>query len=304
MSAVRRTGTYFHSDATGFGQTGPNADRAGYDFLIQAMGGIMSVTGPAGGEPTKVGVGIADVMCGMYAAVAILAALNHRDKHGSGQHIDLSLFDSQVAWLINAGLCYLTSGDVPGRMGNAHPNIVPYELFPTSDGYIALAVGNDEQFRRFCTFAGAAALAGDERYASNDSRVRNRERLVPELRRLTAAHPTDYWVDGLRGVGVPCGPVNDIEQVFSDPQLQHRDMIVSLAHPLAAGGDVRLIGNPIKLSEPRSVTAGLHRHSDSIRTKCSRGFWGSVPRTSRHCRRKASCRYTVALIDISSDNGE
>jgi crotonobetainyl-CoA:carnitine CoA-transferase CaiB-like acyl-CoA transferase len=234
---------------TGFGQTGPYAGHAGYDFLVQAMGGIMSITGDPHGPPTKVGVGIADVMCGMYATVAILAALRHRDRTGKGQQIDLALLDSQVAWLINAGLHYLTSGEAPGRLGSGHPNIVPYDLFPAADGHIALAVGNDAQFRRFCEFAGAAGLAEDVRFATNDARVRNREQLVPELQRLTVTRTTGEWIEGLQGLGVPCGPVNDLGQVFADPQVLHRQMVTPMPHPLAGEGYVRLIGNPIKFSE-------------------------------------------------------
>jgi crotonobetainyl-CoA:carnitine CoA-transferase CaiB-like acyl-CoA transferase len=253
---------------TGFGQDGPYARRSGYDFLIQAMGGIMSITGEPDGDPCKVGLGIADVMCGMYAATAILAALRHRDRSGRGQHIDLALLDSQVAWLINAGTHYLTSGQAPRRLGNAHPNIVPYEVFPTADGYIALAVGNDAQFRRFCAFADAETLADDPDYATNDARVRNRDALVPKLRELTGRYPMAHWLEGLEKVNVPCGPVNDLEQVFSDPQVQHRGMVVSLPHALAGDGEVRLIGNPLKLSEtPVDYRRGppiLGEHTDEV----------------------------------------
>ena len=253
---------------TGFGQDGPYAHRSGYDFLIQAMGGIMSITGEPHGDPCKVGLGIADVMCGMYASTAILAALRHRDSSGKGQHIDLALLDSQVAWLINAGTHYLTCGQAPERLGNGHPNIVPYDVFPTADGHIALAVGNDAQFQRFCAFAGAPGIADDADYASNDARVRNRDKLVPTLRKLTAKHPTCHWLAGLEKVNVPCGPVNDLEQVFADPQVRHRNMVVSLPHALAADGQVQLIGNPLKLSEtPVSYRRGpptLGEHTDEI----------------------------------------
>lgn len=233
---------------TGFGQTGPYAPQAGYDFLAQGMGGIMSVTGEPDGPPVKVGVGIADVMCGMYATVAILAALRHRDRTGEGQYIDLGLLDTQVAWLINVGLNYLTSGEVPRRLGTAHPNIVPYQLFPTEDGHIILAVGNDTQFRRFCELAGAPEMASDPRFETNAERVRNRETLVPLIENLTRRHPNRYWLEGLNRLGVPCGPVNDIAQVFADPQVQHRQMAIEMPHPLAGDGVVRLIGNPIKFS--------------------------------------------------------
>ena len=253
---------------SGFGQTGPKAHRAGYDFLIQGMGGIMSMTGEPDGQPMKVGVGIADVMCGMYACVAILSALRHRDRTGRGQYIDLGLFDSQIAWLINGGLNYLTSGVVPGRLGNAHPNIVPYQVFPTSDGHIILAVGNDAQYRRFCEFAEAAELADDLRFATNAQRVRNRDALVPLIGELTRQHPAAHWLDGLERLGVPCGPVNDLEQVFADPQTEDRGMRIAMPHPLAGSGSVDLIGNPIKLSATpvsyRRAPPTLGQHTDEV----------------------------------------
>jgi len=254
---------------TGFGRTGPYKDRAGYDFLIQAMGGIMSVTGEPDGRPMKVGVGIADVMCGMYAAVSILAALRHRDATGRGQRIDLSLFDSQIAWLINAGLNYLTSGDVPGRLGNGHPNIVPYQALPAADGWFVLAVGNDAQYRRFCEFAGAPGLADDPRFAANADRVRNRDVLVPEIEALTRTRPIDHWIEGLEALGVPCGPINTLDRVFADPQAVHRGMRLDMAHPLAGDdGTVSLIGNPLKLSETpvtyRHAPPTLGQHTDEV----------------------------------------
>ncbi len=233
---------------SGFGQSGPYAGRSGYDFLVQAMGGIMSLTGEPGGEPMKVGVGIADVMCGMYACSAILAALHHREKTGEGQYIDISLADTQLAWLINEGTNYLTSGELPRRRGNAHPNIVPYQLMPASDGPFILAVGNDRQFRRFCTFAGAAELADDARFASNRARVANREELIGKLTEITRRHPARYWMEHLEALGVPCGPVNDVAQAFDDPQFRHRQMRIAMDHPLAGSGKVELIGNPLKFS--------------------------------------------------------
>lgn len=253
---------------SGFGQDGPYAHRAGYDFMIQAMGGIMSITGDPGGQPTKVGVGIADVMCGMYASSAILAALHHRSTTGEGQYIDLGLLDCQVSWLINAGLNYLTSGRTPTRLGNGHPNIVPYEVFPASDGYFALAVGNDQQFTRFCEFAGVPGLAQDPRYATNSARVDNRDELVPELRRITARKSRDAWLRGLEAVNVPCGPVNDIHQVFEDPQVRHRGMQIRMPHPLAGSGYVDLIGNPIRFTETpvtyRRPPPVLGEHTDEV----------------------------------------
>jgi len=234
---------------TGFGQTGPYAARAGYDFLAQGMGGMMSITGEPDGEPVKVGVGIADVMCGMYAVSAILAAVHHRERSGAGQFVDVALLDSQVAWLINEGLNYLTSGQVPRRLGNEHPNIVPYKVLPCADGHFILAVGNDAQFRRFCEFAGAAELTDDPAYVTNAQRVRNREALYALLPEITRRKTQAEWVHGLARLGVPSSPVHTIDQVFADPQVQHRGMRVSVPYPGAAGGSVDLIGNPIKFSE-------------------------------------------------------
>ena len=233
---------------TGFGQTGPYAPRAGYDFLAQGMGGIMSITGEPDGEPVKVGVGIADVMCGMYAVSAILAAVHHRERGGTGQHIDLALLDTQVAWLINEGLNYLTSGVAPRRLGNEHPNIVPYKVLPCADGHFILAVGNDAQFRRFCDFAGAAELADDPAYVTNAQRVRNREALYALLPDITRRKSQAEWVDGLAKLGVPSSPVHTIDQVFADPQVRDRGMKVSVPYPGARGGHADLIGNPIKFS--------------------------------------------------------
>lgn len=253
---------------TGFGQDGPYAQRTGYDFLAQGMGGIMSVTGERDGEPMKVGVGITDVMTGMYAAIAILAALRHRDATGRGQHVDLALLDTQVAWLINAGQFYLTSGEVPPRLGSAHPNVVPYEVFPASDGYFILAVGNDAQFRKLCEYAHVTELAEDARFATNASRVRNREILVPMLKRVTARRSVAEWVEALEHLQVPCGPVNRIDQVFADPQVKHRGMRVRVDYPGSAAGTVDLIGSPIRLSETpvryRRAPPRLGQHTDEI----------------------------------------
>lgn len=253
---------------SGFGQDGPYASRPGYDFMIQAMGGIMSITGQPDGDPTKVGVGIADVMCGMYASSAILAALHHRTQTGRGQYIDLALLDCQVSWLINAGLNYLTSGTTPGRMGNGHPNIVPYEVFPASDGYFALAVGNDAQYARFCEFAGAPELASDTRYSTNELRVEHRGDLVPRLRRLTVERSCREWLDGLERVGVPCGPVNDLREVFDDAQVRHRGMHIGMEHPLSGSGEVDLIGSPLRFSETpvsyRRAPPVLGQHTDEV----------------------------------------
>jgi len=259
---------------SGFGQTGPKSHRLGYDFMIQAMGGIMSVTGEPDGSPMKVGVGIADVMCGMYAAVSILAAVRHRDQSGNataggnGQHIDLSLLDSQAAWLINSGSNYLTSGENQHRLGNAHPNIVPYQVFQTSDSFFVLAVGNEIQFRKFCEFAGAPDLPEDPRFKTNTDRVKNRKILAPMLTELTQRNSTQFWLEGLEKLQVPCGPVNTIKDVFDDPQIQHREMEISLPHPLSGKGDVSLIGSPVKMSATpvsyRHAPPTLGQHTNEI----------------------------------------
>jgi crotonobetainyl-CoA:carnitine CoA-transferase CaiB-like acyl-CoA transferase len=233
---------------SGFGQTGPNAAKPGYDLMAQGWGGIMSLTGEPQGEPMKVGVGITDVMCGMYAAVGILAALRHRDRTGEGQHIDLALVDTQVAWLINEGLNYLTTGVVPRRQGNAHPNIVPYQVFATRDGHAIVAVGNDAQFRRFADFLGVPPLAEDPAYATNPARLRNREALVAllseRIRRLSSAE----LVEGLEARGVPVGPVNALDTVFASEQVAARQMRVGVPHAALGGKVVELIGNPLKFS--------------------------------------------------------
>ncbi len=233
---------------TGFGQTGPNAHRAGYDFLAQAEGGIMSLTGEADGRPLKAGVGIADVMCGMYALSAILAAVHARHRTGSGQHIDVSLLDTQIAWLINQGVGFLTNGQVPPRRGNDHPTIVPYGSFPASDGTFVLAVGNDAQFARLMAIAGRSDVAQDERYSRNKDRVLNRETLIPLLEDITRTRTISDWLTDLEVSGIPAGPINDLAQTFASPQVAARDMKISLPHPLAAAGHVDLIGNPVKFS--------------------------------------------------------
>lgn len=235
---------------TGFGQTGPYAARAGYDFLIQGMGGLMSVTGQPDGEPgagpQKVGVALTDIMTGLYATIAVQAALAERDKSGLGQHIDLALLDVQIACLANQASNYLAGGLVPRRMGNAHPNIVPYQAFPTADGDIILAVGNDGQFAKFCAVAGKPEWSGDERFASNAQRVANRAVLVPLLRQATVMRTSADWIAALEAAGVPCGPINRIDEVFADPQVVARGLRIALPHPLA--GQVPLVANPIRLS--------------------------------------------------------
>ena len=233
---------------TGFGQTGPYKERPGYDYLAQAMGGIMSVTGEPGGRPMKVGVAIADVMTGMYATTAILAALSHRDATGVGQHIDLALLDSQLAWLANVGQGYLISGDEPPRLGNDHPTVVPYGVFGAADGPFVIGVGNDGQFQRFCAFAGRPELAHDERFVTNAARVRNRDALVALIAEVVARHPTRYWIEGLVKVKVPASPINTVAQAFADPQAKHRGMVAEIDHPLTEK-PLPMTANPIRMSQ-------------------------------------------------------
>ena len=236
---------------SGFGQTGPNAHKPGYDLLAQAYGGIMSITGDPDGEPMKVGLGIADVMCGMYATTAILAALRHRDRTGEGQHIDLALVDTQVAWLINAGTNYLVSGLDQSRMGNQHPNIVPYQVFSTTDGHVVIAVGNDAQYERFCTILQREDLASDPLYATNEMRLKNRQELIPILAAEIAKWKRDELVAALDEAGVPGGAINTIQDVFETDQVTARDMKIIMAHPDAGSVGVSLIGNPVKFSKSK-----------------------------------------------------
>ena len=235
---------------TGFGQTGPYATRAGYDFLIQGIGGLMSITGRRDGEPgagpQKVGVALTDVLTGLYATTAILAALAHRAQTGEGQHIDLALLDVQVASLANQTMNYLVSGVAPGRMGNAHPNVVPYQDFPTRDGNMILAVGNDGQFAKLCAALDRAAWARDPRFSTNAARVANRDALIPALAALTRARTTAEWVAALETAGVPCGPINTLADVFADPQVQARELQQTMRH--GAGADVQLVANPVRMS--------------------------------------------------------
>jgi crotonobetainyl-CoA:carnitine CoA-transferase CaiB-like acyl-CoA transferase len=220
--------------------------------MIQGMGGIMSITGfpdDEGGQPTKVGVGIADIMTGMYASSAILAALHARSRTGRGQHIDLALFDCQLAWLANQGLAYLTDGKEPVRLGNGHPTIVPYETFEAADGHFIIACGNDGQFARLCAILGAPHIAADPRFAKNVDRVRNRRELVPMINDLTRARPAADWLAACHAEKVPAGPVNSIPDAFADAQAAHRGMRISMPHPQDGRGAVDLIGNPIKFSD-------------------------------------------------------
>lgn len=257
-----------YCSVTGFGQTGPYASRAGYDFLAQGLGGIMSITGDPDGEPMKVGVGIADVMTGMYASTAILAALRHRDATGEGQHIDTCLLDTQVSWLINEGTNYLVSGKIPVKLGNEHPNIVPYKVFATSNGHVILAVGNNRQFDDWCTVANADDLKSDPRYASNPLRIANRETLYDIMPVFMKRKTTEEWLVELGELKVPCSPVNNIEQVFEDPHVKYRGMRIEMDHPTAGSGKVPLIGNPVKMSSTppqyRLAPPTLGQHSDEV----------------------------------------
>jgi crotonobetainyl-CoA:carnitine CoA-transferase CaiB-like acyl-CoA transferase len=255
---------------TGFGQTGPYSRRAGYDFMIQGLGGLMSLTGreesAEGAGPVKVGVALTDVLTGVYSSTAILAALAHREHGGQGQHIDMALLDVQVACLANQALNYLTTGVAPVRLGNAHPNIVPYQDFPTADGDFILTVGNDGQFRKFAEVAGEPQWADDPRFLTNKLRVAHRAELIPLIRQATVFKTTAQWVSELERVGVPCGPINDLAQVFSDPQVQARGLALSLPHAL--GGSVPQVASPIRLSETpveyRSAPPLLGEHTDMV----------------------------------------
>lgn len=239
-----------YCSVTGFGQTGPYAHRAGYDFIVQGIGGFMSITGERDGEPgggpQKAGVAIADLATGLYSTIAVLAALAHRDRTGEGQYIDMALLDVQVALLANMNTNFLASGKPPVRWGNAHPNIVPYQTFQTRDGWIIVAVGNDGQFRKFVEAGGRPELADDERFATNPSRVRHRDTLVPILAEMVKARGKADWIAVLEAAGVPCGPINDLDEVFDNEQVVARGMQVSLPHP--CGADVKLVRNPIRMS--------------------------------------------------------
>lgn len=231
---------------TGYGQNGPYCDRPGYDFVIQAQGGIMSITGPAEGEPYKVGVAIADITTGLFATTAILAALHERAQSGKGQMIDVALLDAQVAWLANVGQNYLATGVTPARYGNAHPSIVPYETFRTQDGAIAVAIGTDEQYRKFCLKIDRPDLCEDDRFRTNSARVANRAILIPMLQEIFRTQAAEVWIDVLLGIGVPAGPINDVAAALNDPQVRARGMVQTVVHPTA--GSIDLLGPVAKFS--------------------------------------------------------
>ena len=251
---------------SGYGCDGPYRDRPGYDFVIQAEGGIMSITGTADGAPHKVGVAIVDITTGMYAATAILAALRERERSGQGQQIDMSLLECQVAWLGNVASNYLVSGDQPRRYGNDHPNIVPYGVFETADGHIALGVGNDRQFRAFCQAAGCQHLADDPRFATNPERVRNRDLLIPQLQEVFRKRTSQVWIALIYEIDIPGGPINTLDQVFAHPQLTAREILTEVSHPTA--GAVKLVRSPMNLKRTppqiRYAPPLLGEHTDQI----------------------------------------
>ncbi|MCA7118539.1 MAG: CoA transferase [Acidibrevibacterium sp.] len=232
---------------TGFGQTGPYAPRPGYDSLIQAMGGVMSLTGEPEGLPQKVGVPVADLFAGLYGCIGILAALRHREQTGIGQQIDIGMLDTHVAWLANQGMNYLATGENPPRLGNQHPNIVPYQVFATEDGHIVLSIGNDPTFQRFCQAFGLAPLLADPRFATNAARVENRALVTETLAPVMAAHPTAWWVEKLEALKIGCGPINRLSEVFADPQVIARGAVVEMARPGAENDRVKVIANPVRL---------------------------------------------------------
>jgi|TARA_B110000467_G_scaffold154535_1_gene165908 crotonobetainyl-CoA:carnitine CoA-transferase CaiB-like acyl-CoA transferase len=253
---------------TGYGQTGPNAHKPGYDLMAQAYGGIMSLTGEPDGQPMKVGVGVADVMCGMYASTGILAALRYRDISGEGQHIDLALVDSQIAWLVNEGTNYLTSGELPKRRGTAHPNIVPYQVFATFDGHVVVAVGNDSQFSRFAEWLGRPDWIGDPRFETNPVRLKNRDALIAEIEQLLRQIETNAVVAGLEAIKVPVGPVNTLDRVFASDQVEAREMLVEIPNGAGQSDSIKMIGNPLKFSKTpvsyRHTPPTFGEHTDEI----------------------------------------
>ena len=258
---------------TGFGHTGPYRERVGYDFMIQGMSGLMSITGEPderpGGSPMKVGVAVSDVFTGLYSTIGVLAALQHRDRTGEGQHIDMALLDSQVAVLVNQAMNYLSTGAPPGRLGNAHPNIVPYQVFATEDGHLILAVGNERQFQAFCELAGCSELVTDERFSSNAARVAHRDEITAVLEPVMRQRTTTRWIKDLQAAGVPCGPINDIEQVFNDPQVRERGLALELEH--ATVGKIASVACPIRYSKTpltyETPPPALGQHVEQVLTE-------------------------------------
>jgi glutaryl-CoA transferase len=251
---------------TGFGQDGPYAPRPGYDALVQAMGGVMSLTGDPNGSPQKVGIPIADLFAGLYGCIGLLAALNHRNATGQGQRVDIGMLDTHVAWLANQGMNYLATGENPPRLGNQHPNIAPYQEFPTADGYIILAVGNDPTFERFCKAFGQERLLSDERFATNAKRVENRQLVTETLTPVMRSKTTAEWIGALEALKIGCGPINTLSQVFADPQVKARGCVVEMPH--ASGETVRVIANPVRLSatpaDYRGAPPTLGQHTAEV----------------------------------------
>jgi formyl-CoA transferase len=259
-----------YCSVTGFGQDGPYAPRPGYDFIFQGMGGLMSITGERDGQPgagpQKVGIAITDVLTGMYASVAILAAITHRERTGQGQYIDAALLDTIVAFNANQIASYFTAGKIPQRYGNAHAQVVPYEVFPTADGHIILAVGNDSQFASFCQAAGCAELAEETRFKTNSARIVHRAELIPLIAEIMRSRTKREWIEALEAASVPCGPINNMKEVFEDPQVQHRQLRVDMPHP--TGGTASVVRSPIRLSETpveyRHAPPMLGQHNEEI----------------------------------------
>jgi crotonobetainyl-CoA:carnitine CoA-transferase CaiB-like acyl-CoA transferase len=253
---------------TGFGQTGPYASRPGYDSLIQAMGGVMSLTGEPDGMPQKVGVPVADLFAGLYGCIGILAALRHKERTGRGQEIDIGMLDTSVAWLANQGMNYLATDRNPPRLGNQHPNIVPYQVFATADGHVVLSIGNDPTFRRFCENFELRDLPDDPRFATNAARVENRQLVTDTLAPVLRRHPTAWWVERLEALSIGCGPINRLSDVFADPQVVARGMVVALPSATAEDGGVRVIANPVRLSETpveyRHPPPTLGEHTEQV----------------------------------------
>ncbi len=269
---------------TGFGQTGPYAPRPGYDALIQAMGGVMSLTGDITGEPQKVGIPVADIFAGLYGCIGILAALRHREKTGHGQQVDIGMLDTHVAWLANQGMNYLATGENPPRLGNQHPNIVPYQVFPTADGYMVLSIGNDPTFKRFCDAFDLTHLLADPRFATNPARVENRQYVTDTLTPTMRTRTTTDWVDQLETLKIGCGPINTLKEVFADPHVIARGMVIEMAH--TSGVAVQVIANPVRLSETpadyRVPPPTLGEHTEEI----LRDLLGMSPREITRLRGK------------------
>jgi formyl-CoA transferase len=266
QSVVKANPKLIYCSITGFGQTGPLRDKPGYDFMIQAVGGLMSITGEPQGEPMKVGVAVADLFAGQNAVIAILAALQARDQTGKGQHLDISLFDSQVAMLANVASNYLISGNLPGRYGNAHANIVPYQSFQASDAWFVIAVGNDKQFERLCEVIGKKELVSDARFTLNAERVKHRDELIFILKPIFLTRTANEWLSMLESAGIPCGPINTLDKVFSMPQVEEREMLIHMQH--GEIGDLRLVGSPLKFSDTpvdyRRPPPRLEEHTDEV----------------------------------------